>query len=365
MKVQVTQANLSGALSTVGRVAGGRTSLPILANILLSTEDNQLKIAATNLEIAITQFIGAKVETNGSITVPARLITDFIGSLPDSNIDLTVEDNKLHISAGSYTSTINGVSSEEFPSIPTVSSSKSITLSSDELKKAISQTVVAASTDEARPVLTGVYIYSENSSAVMVATDSYRLAERTLSKATKQPIEVIVPARTFSEVQRIIDGQDQTEILFDENQMMIVAGEVQLVSKLIDGKFPAYKQLIPEKSDVTITIERSELLSITKVAALFARESAGSITLDVDEDKQEVSIASVASQVGENTSRAKAKITGSGSVTLNSRFLIDALNAVSDSEIVFRFSGSTNPCIVEPTGSEKSVYQHIVMPLRS
>lgn len=365
MKVQVTQANLSRALSAVGRVAGGRTSLPILANILISTEDNQLKIAATNLEIAITQFIGAKVEKTGSLTVPARLVTDFISSLPDSNIDLSVEDNKLHISAGSYTSTINGVSSEEFPSIPTVSASQSIKLSSEELKKAISQTVIAASSDEARPVLTGVYIYSDNGTAIMVATDSYRLAERKLSKNTQQEINVIVPARTFSEVQRIIDEQDQTEIFFDENQMMIAAGEVQLVSKLIDGKFPAYKQLIPEKSDVTITILRSELLSITKVAALFARESAGSVTLEVDEEKQEVSIASVASQVGENTSRATAKVKGSGKVTLNSRFLIDALNVVSDKEIIFRFSGSTNPCIVEPTGDEKNIYQHIVMPLRS
>ena len=366
MKVEVTQANLNKALSTVGRVAGGRTSLPILANVLLSVEDNQLKVAATNLEIAITQHIGAKVTEPGSITVPARLMTDFINSLPDSNIKLTVEENKLSIKADGYSSTINGVSAEEFPSIPVVNAKNPLVMAGKNLKNVITQTITAASSDEARPVLTGVYVYTLESSLLAVATDSYRLAERVVQQKTSiTDLSVIVPAKTFNEIQRIVSDEDSVQLHFDDVQMLVEVGDVQLVSKLIDGKFPNYKQLIPDKSDVSFKIERKELLNATKVAALFARESAGSITLEVGEDEQTVSIASVASQVGKNNSVLKTKVKGSGSVTLNSRFLIDALNVINDPELNFRFSGSTNPCILEPTGEEKGSYLHVVMPLRS
>ena len=364
MKLQVTQANLNRALSTVGRVAGGRTSLPVLSNVLLSTDGNQLKLAATNLEIAITQHIGAKVETQGSITVPARLMSDFVSSLPDSNINLEVVENKLVISTENYNSTINGVVADEFPSIPTVEAQKPLTFTGAELKGAISQVLVAASNDEARPVLTGVYLYNFEGSLYFVATDSYRLAERKFA-SYDQDLAMIIPSKSLSEVQRIINDDTNVEFHFDDSQIMVKFDETELVSKLIDGKFPTYRQLIPDQSEVTFTIARNELTSITKVAALFARESAGSITLEVSSEQQTVSIASVASQVGKNTSQASAKVSGDGSVTLNSRFLLDALNAVNDPVITFRFSGNTNPCIVQPTGKEKELYKHIVMPLKA
>jgi DNA polymerase III subunit beta len=365
MKVQVTQENLARGLGIVGRVAGGRTSLPILTNVLISTDKNQLRLAATNLEIAITQLIGVKVETPGSITVPAKLISDFISSLPAGNISLEVEDSKLHIESDNYSSTINGVSAEEFPSIPTVESKEPLTIKTTNLKDTIQQTVVAASSDEARPVLTGAYLHSEDSKLYCAATDSYRLAERMVKNDFKKQVNMIIPARTLSEIQRIIDDQEELQLHYDESQIMVRSGDTELVSKLIDGKFPAYRQLIPAESEVTIKIAASELLSITKVAALFARESAGSITLEVDKDKQQVSIASVASQVGENTSTAQGKVQGSGKITLNSRFLIDALNVIHDDEVKLRFSSNSSPCILEPLGKEKGQYQHIIMPLRS
>jgi len=365
MKVQVTQQNLSTALASVGRVAGSRTSLPILANVLIQTEGNQLQLAATNLEIAITELIGAKVEKPGSVTVPARLVSDFVSSLPSGKIDLELEDNKLHISSGSYQSTINGTPSEDFPSIPELVEEKPIKIDPADFKKAAQQTVIAASSDDARPVFTGVYFYTKDQTLFAVATDTYRLAERKLATGITQEIDIIVPSRTVSELQRLAGDSNQLEITIGESQLMARTDTTELVSKLIDGKFTSYQHLISAQSDVSVTVEAAELLNITKVAALFARESAGSITLEVDSKKQTVKIASVASQIGENQSEIKAEVSGEGSVTLNSRFLIDALNVIEDKQVSFSFNGSTAPCVLRPLGESKDNYTHIIMPLRS
>jgi len=365
MKVQVTQENLSAALSSVGRVAGSRTSLPILANVLIKTEGNQLQLAATNLEIAITELIGAKVDTPGSVTVPARLVNDFISSLPSGNVQLELDGAKLHITSGNYQSTINGTPADDFPSIPELASKKPITIDADDFKTAAQQTVIAVSSDEARPVYTGVYFYTADNNLYAVATDTYRLAERKLASDVKDDIKIIVPARTVSELQRLAGDTKQLKLVIGDSQLMAQTDSTELVSKLIDGKFTSYRHLITDKSDVTLTIEREQLLNITKVAALFARESAGSITLEVSEDDGTVKIASVASQVGENESEVPADVSGSGSVTLNSRFLIDALNVIPDDEVSFSFSGSSAPCVLRPLGQSNSEYVHIVMPLRS
>jgi len=365
MKVQVTQENLSAALASVGRVAGSRTSLPILANVLIKTEGNQLQLAATNLEIAITELIGAKVDQPGSVTVPARLVSEFISSLPSGNVELELKDNKLHISSSNYQSTINGTPSDDFPSIPELSTEQPIMIDAGAFKTTAQQTVVAASKDDARPVYTGVYFYTKDGDLFAVATDTYRLAERKLATGVNIDIDIIVPARTVSELQRLATDSKQLELVIGESQLMARTDNTELVSKLIDGKFTSYRHLISEKSDVELSVEVAQLLNITKVAALFARESAGSITLEVSEADGTVKIASVASQVGENESEVPAKATGSGSVTLNSRFLIDALNVIEDDEVSFSFSGSSAPCVLRPLGGSKDNYVHIIMPLRS
>lgn len=365
MKLKVTQANLSKALSIVSRVAASRTTLPILSNILIKAEGNTLSIAATNLEIAITYTVPGKVEEEGSITVPSRLMTDFVGSLPDENIDLTLEGQSLHIKAGKYTSTINGVSAKEFPSLPEISEGRSGVVPAADLKRALQQTVFAASSDEARQVLTAIYTHTHDNELYVVATDSYRLAEKKLG-ASELDFSLLVPASTMQELLRII-GDDDSDIsyTYDDTRMMFNCGDVTVISRLIDGKYPDYRQLIPESGEIVFTIKKSDFVNITKVSSLFAKESAGSITLDVDDDQQEVSIRSIASQVGENTSRAEAIVKGSGSVTLNSRYLLDALNAFSDDEIKFSFSGKTSPCVIRSSNPKKQDYLHVVMPLRS
>lgn len=365
MKVEVTQENLSKALQSVGRVASTRSTLPILANVLLATEGNRLKIAATNLEIAVTHWIGSKVKAEGGITVPARLLSDFVSSLPPGNIQLAIEGNSLHILSGNYQSDINGIPSDEFPSLPTINVEKPLVLPAELVRETLAQVLPAVSSDDARPVLTGIYIYNDGNKLVWVATDSYRLAERvTPLKTTPPELNLLVPARSLSELVKLIDGDEEVLIYPDEGQVKFSYGDSEVISRLIDGKFPSYRQLIPETSEITAELPKDEFMSITKVASLFARESAGSVTLATDEVAQTLAISSIASQVGKNTSAASAKVKGEGKVTLNSRYIIDALNAIKPENVVFRFSGKLNPCVITPADGS-SDYTHVIMPLRS
>ncbi|HSX29881.1 MAG TPA: DNA polymerase III subunit beta [Candidatus Saccharimonadales bacterium] len=363
MNLQVTQENLNKALGTVARVANTRGTLPVLANVLIKTVNNRLSIAATNLDIAITHYIGAKVSDEGAITVPARLMQDFVSSLPAGVIDLKLDDYKLNISTEQYQSVINGVSAEEFPVMPAITTGNTWTVPAAVLKKSLQQVVIAASGDEARPVLTGVYMHTSDGALYMAATDSYRLAEKALVQ-TKETINLLVPVSAMQDLLRIVgDAEDDVHVTSDDQQVLFKVGDVELVARLIEGKYPDYRKLIPEKFGTTAVLKRADLLNAAKVSSLFARESAGSITLNVDESNQELSIRSVASQLGENTATAAAKVTGSGAITLNSRYLLDALHVLSGDEVSFSFNGKLEPSVLrDPAASD---YTHIIMPLKS
>jgi len=363
MKLQVTQENLAKALGTVARVANTRNTLPILANVLLKTDKNRLSIAATNLDIAITHHIGSKIEKDGAITVPARLMQDFVSSLPDSVLNLELTDNKLHITTDQYQSTINGVAADDFPVMPAISGGTSWKLPARDFKKVLSQVVFAASSDDARPVLTGVYFHSTGGEVVAVATDSYRLAENKLGK-NKAAVNFLVPSTAAADLLRIIDdGDKEVSVTHDDQQVLFQVGDVTLVARLIEGNYPDYRKLIPAKFATTAKLQKADFINIAKVSSLFARESAGSITIKVDKSAKEVSINAVASQLGENTAKATAAVVGSGEVTLNSRYLIDALNAFGGDEIEFCFNGKLEPCILR--SSSDPSYLHLIMPLRS
>lgn len=363
MKLQVTQENLSKALGSVARIANVKNTLPILGNVLLKTVDNRLSVAATNLDIGITHFIGSKVAKEGSITVPARLMQDFISSLPSGVIDLELEDHKLHISAGQYKSSINGVSAEDFPVMPDISEGLKWDIDATLLKKSLQQTVLAASGDEARPVLTGIYMHEFEGNLYVVATDSYRLAEKKLTK-TKQKTSLLIPAGAMQDLLRILgDGEDKVSVTHDEQQVLFRVGEIELVSRLIDGNYPEYRKLIPDSFEVSATLSRDDFTNITKVSSLFARESAGSITIKIDEQSKTVSINSIASQLGENTASADAEVVGTGEVTLNSRYLLDALHVFNGEKVTFQFNGKLDPSLLTDPASKD--YKHVIMPLRS
>jgi DNA polymerase-3 subunit beta len=363
MKLQVTQENLNKALGSVSRIANSRNTLPILANVLIKTIKNRLSIAATNLDIAITHNIGSKVSQEGAITVPARLMQEFVSSLPPGVIDLKVEDNKLHISAEKYQSTINGVSAEEFPVMPAIADGQAWSIAGTTFKKALQQVIFAASSDEARPVLTGVYLHSVAGKRYMVATDSYRLAEKNLGKQTVDTA-LLLPASALQDLLRILSEADETvEVLHDEQQVRFHVGDVELVTRLIEGNYPDYKKLIPSSFATTATLARSELMNITKVSSLFARESAGSITIHVNEADKSVSIKAIASQLGENTAAAEAEVKGGGDITLNSRYLLEALHAMTGDEVSLCFNGKLEPCVLKSAADTD--YLHLIMPLKS
>jgi DNA polymerase-3 subunit beta len=369
LKLSLTQENLSRALASVGRVVSTRATLPVLSNVLLATDGNRLRLSATNLEIGINYWIGSKVETQGSLTVPARLFAEFVSSLPHGNIDLIGVDAVLTVKSPHYESKLNGISADEFPLIPTLTTDPVLTLDAATFRDGLAQVVVAASGDEARPVLAGVYLYVEDSTLYIVATDSYRLAEKRLELSGDAPkaFSVLVPARTMQELVKLLgDATGEVEIYVDDNQVMFRIADVELVSRLIEGQFPPYRRIIPEHAVTSFDIATAELARITKVASLFARESAGSVRLEINAEGK-VSVVSSDSEVGGNTSSADCDVSGEdGEISLNARYLTDALSAVKSSMVSVAIVDKLSPCVISPAGpNDADDYLHIVMPLRT
>lgn len=367
MKVEVTQENLAHALSNVGRVASSKAGLEILNNILIRTEGKQLLLAATNLEIAATERIGAKITKQGSITVPAKLINDFIQNLPKETINIEVDGSTLHITSPSNVSTIHGVKDDEFPELPVIDEQKAVNISigTATFKQAASQTIIAASTDSTRPVLTGVFWHVIDGVLYMAATDGYRLAEKKVEK-TIADISAIIPTTTIQEVLRTTSDNDESiDLLFDDTQVRFRVGDNEITSRLIDGNFPDYRQLIPNSSATSFTASKPDLIQAAKLAALFSSGSGGNIRIEAGVSEEKVVISSVASEYGDNNSSLPtALIDGDdGSVSINSRYLLEALAVIDDKVISFGFSGKLAPCVLKSVVSGD--YIHIIMPLKS
>ncbi|MES2876043.1 MAG: DNA polymerase III subunit beta [Patescibacteria group bacterium] len=367
MEVTVTQENLSFALGNTSRIASNKAGLPILSNILLRTDGSRLLVAATNLEVASSHRIGAKVIKPGSITVPAKLLSDFVQNLSKGQITLSTTGSKLHIKADNSASTINGIDDEEFPELPVIDEKTAVSYSvaADDFKQSVTQTIIAASNDSTRPILTGVYWHSFEDHLYLAATDGYRLTERRIV-GTSSDVTAVIPTSTLQEVLRTLrDDMGEIEILFDETQVTFRLAEVEITSRLIDGNFPDYRQLIPTATDSSFTLKRTDFVRVIKIASLFARESGGGITVKLDTDASKLIIHSIASEIGENSSEVDVKAEGiSGSVSLNSRYLIDGLGAVSSENVTFGFSGKLAPCVLVESVKEPT-YKHIIMPLKS
>ena len=364
MKIEVKQENLSKALSAVSRVASARGQMPILADVLLKIEDGQLLVAATNLEVSITEKISVKVDEEGLLAVPARLITEFVGNLPHVPVTIENEDQKVNISAAGFSSTINGGDAEEFPALPEINSEEDLVIPSDIFRESVSIIAPVASSDITRPILTGVYLHTSDGELIMAATDGYRLAENKILK-TKVDVDAIIPASTLNEVSRLITDNDKEVIIkINDEQVSFQIGDVNLISRLIDGKFINYQQLIPDKTDFSVSANRNDLIRAVKVAGIFAGTATGSVSLKTNPKNQTVSIAALASELGENNSEVEAEISGDqdGSVTLNSKFLLDALNFISGEKVRIQFSGKLAPILL--TG-DNDTYNHIIMPVKS
>ena len=278
MKLEIEQEKLARALNIVSRVASAKTELPILNNVLFRTDGPNLVLSATNLEVAVIDYISAKITKPGTITIPAKLLTEFINNLPKGIVELDIKNGHLNVKSGNYKSVINGIDSDEFPELPVIDEKKAVVfkVSTDGFKESVAQTVVSSSNDTTRPALTGVYFNTFEGSLYLAATDGYRLSEKRFIKDVKSEISAIVPTASLQEVLRSInDESEEIEILFDEDQVKFRLGEIEVTSKIIDGSFQDYRQLIPKNTEIKLSLHKDEFLRVAKLAGLFALESGG------------------------------------------------------------------------------------------
>ena len=370
MKVQILQENLNKGLTIASRTISTKTQLPILANVLLKTDQNRLQISATNLETGVILWLGAKIEKEGEITIPAKILTEVISSLPTGKIDLELKENSLNISSDGYQASFNGIPASEFPKLPTFSSENLFSFPSGQLLEAINQVAFAAATDEGRPVLTGVLFILEGKMLSLVATDGYRLSIKTLPLQTpvKEKVSLLLPAKALMEVARIIaDVKGGEEKVFqmgltkEKNQVVFVFPELALFSRVIEGEFPDYEKIIPQGTKTKIILDREGFSQVVKVVSIFARDSANIIKFKIGNNSLEMSANSP--QVGENKSLLEAKLEGEeGEIAFNYRFLQNLLAAISSQEVSFEMFGSLNPGIFKPVGDNS--FLHIIMPVR-
>lgn len=367
MEIEIIQEKLAKALNVVSRVASGsRSTLPILSNVLIRVDDKKVSLTTTNLDMAIVDYLPVSKSSNGVVTVPARLLAEFVSNLPKGEvIKIQANDTKVSINAGKYSSTINGAVADDYPELPELEDDKAVVfkMGIDEFKVGINQVIMASSNDLTRPALTGVFFNTNNGVLAVAATDGYRLAEKKMIDGVKSEVAAIVPTASLQEVMRSIsDDMTEIEISFNEDLVRFRMGEVEIISKLIDGSFPDYQKLIPQDNKIKVELSKSELVRVTKLAALFAREVGGSITCEAKKGEG-FSVKSVANEFGENDSCIETAVEVDGRVTLNSRFLLDALNAFEEDKIIFNFSDTLAPVLLKNAKSDK--YTHIIMPLNS
>jgi len=339
----------------------------------MATEGGRLKLATTNLEIALTCWVGAQVEEEGAITVPARLLTDFVSSLPSDRIDMTVAPRarQLKLECARNKATIGGMDAEDFPPIPSIDGAGAIELDPQSLHKAITQVVFAAATDDSRPVLTGIHMLLEQDQLTLAAADGFRLAVHrlTLPQPVPQRTEIIVPARAVTELNRLLsdeEGPVQVILNAGRTQVLFRLKGVEMVAQLIQGTFPNYQQLIPQSWSCRAIMDRAELLRETRIAAIFARDGSGVVRLQIfpggELTQGKLSVSARAEEVGDHMGELDAVVEGeSAKIAFNSRYLLDVLQVMSYERVVLEVTSPSSPGILKPSDSDE--YIHVVMPM--
>lgn len=350
----------------MGRIISSSHTLPILNNLLLKTENGLLKISATNLEMAIINNIRCKVEEDGSLTVASKVFVDLVNNLPNKNITLQSKENQLFVETENYHTNIKTLPAEEFPLIPAVEGGNALKLDAQELKTALDQVMFAASTNQTQPEISGVLFAAEKEILRLAATDRYRLAERKVlvSQTNGENMEAIVPQKTCLELSRIIGNQKgNLEMQFSETQASVNFNEVLVVSRLVDGQYPDYKQIIPTVFTTTAVTEKNSLVNALRAVAIFG-QNGSSVSMVFSEDKQQMELAAESSELGKGSVELPAKIEGKGgSLVLNYHYLLDCLSGVDSQNVVIKMIDDNSPSLVVP--EDKNDYIYLVMPIKS
>jgi len=373
MKVSCLQENLVKGLSIVGRAVSTRSTLPVLANVLLATDNGRLKLSATNLEVVITCWIGAKVEEEGAITVPSRTFADLINALPQEPVSLALHERTqtLHISCARTEANIKGIDAQEFPLVPTPDRKHRIRLESDVLKHMISQVAFAAAVDDTRPMLTGVSTRFEQSKLLMAATDGFRLSVRSaqIPGLVEEPTTINVPARALVELARVIG--DETEAVYlslpeGRNQIIFDMENIVLVSQLIDGNFPDYTPIIPKRHNTRTVLGTAEFSKACRTAEIFARESSHTARVRI-EPGDEITpgyavVAATSAETGDNVAQIDANVEGDPiEIAFNVKYMTDVLNVIDTPQVALETTSSMEPGVLKPVGD--SDFVHIIMPM--
>jgi DNA polymerase-3 subunit beta len=364
MKLVCTKDNLKKGLFVVSRVVGIGNPLQVLNNILVKTDQGRIKLSSTNLEIGVNTWVGGKIEEEGSLTVPARLINEYINNLPTDKVVLTSKDTTLNVESDNYHTNIKGLSSEDFPLIPQVADEPFAKIDSQELRDALSETTWAAAVNETQPEISGIYMAFESDKLRIAATDRYRLAERTaqLLEAASGSKEVIVPARTINELNKIL-GTSKGEVLiyFSDSQVLFKFDETEIISRLIDGAYPDYRAIIPKEFKTQAILPREELIHALKATALFAPDT-NNIQLEVTPETG-IKVSASSAAAGENEAKVASKISGAANNAIfNFRYLLDCLNNLTEANVVLKMISDATPAMIVPEKRDNYIY--IVMPIK-
>ncbi len=373
MKLSCLQENLSRGLGVVGRAVATRTTLPITNNVLLATDQSRLKLVATNLEMAISCWIGAKTEEEGAITVPARLLTEFVDSLPNDRIDISLSPRTktLELKCARFEARISGVDAKDFPPIPTVDEGITTKVEVEALRQGISQVVFAAASEESRPVLTGVDAQFDNDLLTLAAADGFRLAVYKLPLTTpvSQQTEVIIPARTLAELNRLMsDGEETVDITVNTNksQALFRLKDTELVSQLVQGAFPQYSQLIPQSYNTRAVVDVAEFLRATKTASIFARDGSGIVRLVITSGSEltpgKLTVSARSEEIGDDVGEIDTIVEGEeAKIAFNGKYLVDVLSVLREPRVALETTNPSSPGVIRPVGVDN--YIHVVMPM--
>jgi DNA polymerase III subunit beta len=369
MKFSALQENLKQGLFAVGHIAGKNQNLPILNNILIDAKDGNIKLSSTNLELGINCTVRGKVDQEGLFTVDAKILLDYINLLPNKKIDMDLQGDKMVIVCDKYNTKINGQSAEDYPLIPMIDRLNSIEVDLMQLRNAITQVNFAVANNDMRAELSGVLMVIEGDLMTLVATDSYRLAEKRVRLKNKQgdDLRVIVPSRTMQEVLRIISGLKSQEkvvsISFTENQILFSCESIDIISRIIEGQYPDYTQIIPTQFKTNVKIATSELGKAVKAASLFSKSGVNDVNLDFPKDKNLTVVSSASGLTGENITDVESIVSGEDNgVVVNYRYLIDGLTNINTETVDLGIVDSNTPCVFKPDGEDG--YLYIIMPIK-
>jgi DNA polymerase-3 subunit beta len=377
MKVTVLQENLARGLSIVSRAVSPRSTLPVLGNILVATDEGRLRLSATNLELGITCWIGAKIHEEGSTTVPARTFSDLVGTLTDTQVDmsLTIRTQTLNMHCGSSNTDLKCIDAQEFPPMPVADFTQALEIGVSEIKEMIQHVVFAASTDDARPILTGVLVSVHGDTITLAAADGFRLSVRKgkLSSSAARPINAVIPARALSELARIAsDGEKTLKMIMPpgRGQVIFRMSETELVSQLIEGNFPDYEQIIPRRCETRAVLSTSSFLKACKQAEIFAREGSHIARLNISPGGElqpgMVEITGQSEEIGSNQNVVDASVEGPPLlIAFNVRFLREVLDVIKTPNVALETTADTLPGVIRQVGAPETQgdFIHVIMPM--